>query len=166
VTSTLPGWLSTQEDLDALGNLAFGNGRPSQVSRPLAFLPTAALELDLCDPEQRCFGEYELLEQLGAGGMGVVYRARQRSLDREVAIKLLSAGPWASAEFVERFQREAQSAARLQHPNIVSIFEVGSHDELHYFSMSLVRGRSLAQHQAASGPFGPRETARLLLQCR
>jgi hypothetical protein len=93
------------------------------------------LELDLSDPAQRMFGGYELLELIGEGGMGVVYRARQIGLDREVAVKLLAAGPWASAEFVERFRREAQNAARMQHPNIVAIFEIGS-EEL-FFSMRL-----------------------------
>ena len=85
--------------------------------RHLAFLPTDALEIDLGDVAQRQFGDYELLEQIGEGGMGVVYRARQISLDREMAVKLLSAGPWASRDFVERFQREAQNAAfcRIEH---------------------------------------------------
>ena len=77
--------------------------------------------------------------------MGVVYRAHQASLDREVAVKLLAAGPWASREFVERFLREAQNAARMQHPNIVAIYEVGTAEELHFFSMRLVRGASLAR---------------------
>ena len=108
------------------------------------FLPPEALELDLDDPAQRAFGNYELLEKIGQGGMGVVYRARQNTLDREVALKLLAAGPWASEDFIARFRREAQSAARMEHPNIVTVFETGAHEDLHYFSMRLVRGRSLA----------------------
>src|SRR3546814_8499321 len=91
--------------------------------------------------------------------MGVVYRARQKSLEREVAVKLLAAGPWASADFIERFRIEAKSAARLQHPNIVPIFEIGSHEELNYYAMPLMRA-SLAQRLAASGPLPPADAAR------
>jgi WD40 repeat protein len=131
-------------------------------SRHLAFLPPEALELDLDDPQQREFGDYELCEKLGQGGMGVVYRARQKSLDREVAVKLLAAGPWASKQFVERFHREAQSAARMQHPNIVAIYEVGVRHELNYFSMALVRGESLAGRLARLGPLAPREAAAMM----
>ena len=130
--------------------------------RHLALLPPEALELDLGDAAQRHFGDYELLEKIGQGGMGVVYRARQCSLDREVALKLLAAGPWASNEFVERFKREAQSAARMQHPNIVAIYEIGSHDQLNFFSMRLVHGPSLAQVLVKHGPYAPIEAARLL----
>ncbi|HEY8010578.1 MAG TPA: WD40 repeat domain-containing serine/threonine-protein kinase [Rudaea sp.] len=133
----------------ALANLAFGSMSRTAITgasqgRNLAFLPNDALELDLTDPVQRQFGDYELLELIGEGGMGVVYRARQASLDRDVAVKLLAAGPWASREFVERFHREAQNAARMQHPNIVAIYEVGSAEELHFFSMRLIQGSSLA----------------------
>jgi eukaryotic-like serine/threonine-protein kinase len=116
----------------------------------------------LTDPEQCDFGDYELVEQLGQGGMGVVYRAWQRSLQREVALKLLSAGPWASPEFVVRFRREAQSAARMQHPNIVSIYEIGQHAELNFFSMALVRGRNLEQRLDETGPMPPRDAAQLV----
>lgn len=130
--------------------------------RHLALLAADALELDLSDPEQRRFGDYELLELLGEGGMGIVYRARQVGLDREVAIKLLAAGPWASREFVERFQREAQNAARMQHPNIVAIHEVGSVEELHFFSMQLVRGHSLAAAIGDEHGFEPRRAAQLM----
>jgi WD40 repeat protein len=159
-------WLALQ---NRLGDLALGSA-PSGMrasahltqSRHLAFLPPDALDLDLDDPTQRDFGEYELIEKLGQGGMGVVYRARQKALDREVAVKLLAAGPWASRDFIERFQREAQSAARMQHPNIVSIFEVGAHDELNYFSMQLVRGESLAALMSRAGPQDPRRAASLL----
>jgi hypothetical protein len=134
----------------------------SGAGKHLAFQPLELPELDLADPEQRDFDDYELLECLGRGGMGVVYRAMQRSLQREVAIKLLSAGPWASAEFVARFRREAQNAARLQHPNIVSIHEVGQYAELNFFSMALVRGRNLEQHVAASGTLSSHAAARLV----
>lgn len=77
-------------------------------------------------------------------------------------MKLLSAGPWASAEFIERFRREAQSAARLQHPNIVAIHEIGNRDDLNYFSMALVEGPNLAQCLARQGPMPPLQSARLV----
>lgn len=134
----------------------------SGAGKHLAFQPLELPELDLADPEQRDFGDYELLERLGRGGMGVVYRAMQRSLQREVAIKLLSAGPWASPEFIARFRREAQNAARLQHPNIVSIHEVGQYAELDFFSMALVRGRNLEQHVETFGTMSPHAAARLV----
>ena len=153
----------------ALASLVFGaSARHDPASGPGTAshhrpAPTSqVLELDLSDPEQREFGDYELVERLGAGGMGVVYRARQKSLDREVAVKLLSDGPWASAAFVERFRREARAAARLEHPNIVAIHEIGSRDELNYFSMALVRGPNLVQLLERDGPMPPREAARLM----
>ena len=99
--------------------------------------------LDLEDPQQREFGDYELLEEIGRGGMGVVYRARQCSLDRDVAIKFIAAG-FADSINVARFLGEARAAARLMHPNIVPVHEVGSIDSVHYFSMPLIKGRSLA----------------------
>lgn len=153
----------------ALAKLAFGS-RPQRrggsastgVASHLAFLPPESLEIDLDDPQQRTFGDYELLELIGQGGMGVVYRARQHSLDREVAVKLLSAGPWASVDFIARFQREAQSAARMQHPNIVPIHEIGAHEELNFFSMRLVHGGSLANLISQRGNLEPREAARIL----
>lgn len=147
-----------------LAKLAFGSGVEAAPggAKHLAFLPPEALELDLADPDQRDFGDYELVEQIGQGGMGVVYRAHQRSLDREVALKLLSAGPWASPEFIARFQREARSAARLQHPNIIAIHEIGCHADLSFFSMALVRGDSLAQRLERGGALPPLEAARLV----
>lgn len=118
----------------------------------LAFLPAESLELDLSDPDQRDFGDYELQERLGQGGMGVVYRAWQKSLQREVALKLLLAGPWALSAFIARFRHEARSAARLAHLNIVPIFEIGMFAEMNFFSMQLIRGQSLAQRIEADGP--------------
>lgn len=151
----------------ALAALVFGRASGSGAPEPtqlrhLALLPVDALELDLSNAAQRQFGEYELLELIGQGGMGVVYRARQASLDREVAIKLLAAGPWASRDFIERFQREARNAARMQHPNIVAIHDIGVAEELHFFSMRLVRGQSFAAALRDQGPFEPVRAARLM----
>ena len=153
------------ENARGLAALAFGSFSRSSgymQSRHLALLPAETLELDLNDPAQRQLGDYELLERLGEGGMGVVYRARQVSLDREVAMKLLSAGPWASKDFIARFEREAQNAARMQHPNIVTVYEVGSSEGVHWFSMRLVRGESLAAKLHRGERFSPKAVASLL----
>lgn len=93
----------------------------------------------------RRFGDYELQEEIGRGGMGVVWRARQLGLDRPVALKLILAGQLASTEEVGRFRRAAQTAARLDHPNIVAVFEVGEQAGQPYFSMQLIPGSSLDQ---------------------
>ncbi len=93
----------------------------------------------------RVFGNYQLIEQIGQGGMGVVYKARQGNLNRMVALKLMLSGPQATAAEVERFLREATAAATLQHPNVVAIHEVGQHEGQHYFSMDYIEGQNLAQ---------------------
>jgi eukaryotic-like serine/threonine-protein kinase len=90
-------------------------------------------------------GDYTLLEEVGRGGMGVVYKACQRRLGRVVAIKMILSGPSASPEEVKRLQNEARLAANLRHPNIVPIHEVNEHDGRHYFCMDFVRGTSLAE---------------------
>jgi tRNA A-37 threonylcarbamoyl transferase component Bud32 len=109
------------------------------------------------------FGAYELLEEIGRGGMGVVYKARQKELDRVVALKMILASHLASPEHVRRFRAEAKAAAQLQHDHIVRIHDVGEVHGQHYFSMEYVKGRSLAE-RIASGPMELEAAVRLLCQ--
>jgi Protein kinase domain len=94
------------------------------------------------------FGDYELLKVLGEGGMGIVYKARQLSLNRPVAFNMFKASRFPSADEVRRFQNESEAVARLDHPNIVPVFEVGQYEDQHYFSMKLIAGESLEKRSS------------------
>jgi WD40 repeat protein/tRNA A-37 threonylcarbamoyl transferase component Bud32 len=111
----------------------------------------------------RYFGDYELIEEIGRGGMGVVYKARQVSLNRIVALKMILAGELANDDDVRRFHAEAEAAAKLDHPGIVPVFEVGQHEGQHYFSMAYVEGESLFRRLAQGLP-PPREAAEVILK--
>ena len=109
----------------------------------------------------RYFGDYEIIREIARGGTGVVFEARQVSLDRTVALKMILAGQLADDNDVKRFYTEAEAAAKLDHPGIVPIFEVGQHEGQHYFSMGFVEGQSLSQ-RLTEGPLPAREAAELI----
>jgi serine/threonine protein kinase len=108
--------------------------------------------------------EYEILEELGRGGMAIVFHAREKQLDREVAIKVLPFSLAFDKEFVERFQREARTSARLEHPGIIPIYRVGKAGRVIYFVMKYLRGKPLSALLAARGALPPMEIRHILIQ--
>src|SRR4030095_6173830 len=141
------------DDCDSAGDVEANraNATPQSKRVPNAF--GAALLGEL--------GGYELLEEIGRGGQGVVFRARQKGLNRIVALKVISLGQWASKAYLTRFRREAEAAASLDHPGIVPIYEVGERDGSCYFSMKFVEGGQLDEVVRRT-PMSIRQAAELI----
>ncbi|MBA2482757.1 MAG: protein kinase [Planctomycetes bacterium] len=114
----------------------------------------------------KTFGGYQLVEKIGQGGMGVVYKGRQMSLDRVVAVKILNKALYDNQEFIKRFEREAKSIARINHPNIVAVYDFGqSADGLWYMVTELIEGSSLSRMIADKIMIDPKDLAPLMIQC-
>jgi serine/threonine-protein kinase len=146
-TAMLAGALAAPSDASSVATCDSAFSTSSKIHRP---------------PAPSDLPDFELGEELGRGGMGVVYRAWQKSLSREVAVKLILRGILASADELARFQAEATAAGRLQHPNIVPIYEVGSAGGQSFFAMQLIEGATLAD-RLANGPIAAHEAARLMI---
>ena len=119
-------------------------------------------ELDLVREQLK--DEYEILEELGRGGMAIVFKAREKQLERDVAIKVLPFSLAFDKEFVERFQREARTSAKLEHPSIIPIYRVGKSGRVIYFVMKFLRGKPLSSVLAARGTLPPAEIRQILVQ--
>src|ERR671915_1065002 len=138
-------------------------GLDLMATTPVHALATGALqETDLV--REALAAEYEIIEELGRGGMALVYRARDRHLEREVAIKVLPFSLAFDTEFVERFQREARTAAQLEHPSIIPIYRVGRSGRVIYFVMKFLRGSSLSHVLGERRKLMPPEIRRVVLE--
>ena len=162
-------WASSrQEDPFKTEQVDDSNQPPGKVDKTLQFEthvaqpPNQDRRLSVDDPKLvKYFGQYEILSEIARGGMGIVYRARQRNLNRVVALKMILSGAIAAPEDVKRFYIEAEAAASLEHPSIVPIYEIGEHEGQHFFSMAMVDGKSLAD-RVKSGPLSPQEAAEIM----
>ncbi len=125
---------------------------------------TAALRIVKAVPPPRRIPGYQLLGRLGAGAMATVYKARQLSLDRLVAVKILPKKFCQSHQFVERFYAEGRAAAKLNHPNIVAALDVGRHGDTHYFVMEYVEGHTVYEHLVKEGPYPEAEALAIGIQ--
>ena len=150
-------WLARYPDLaDELVAFLDQQDRLLRVTGPLRSIVegngVGSYPKEIDSPAVHVFGDYELIGEPTQGGMSVVYRALQRSLNRPVALKMLRGGTLADRDDVRRFRLEAEAVANLDHPNIVPIYEVGEHDGFRYFAMKLIEGGSLAQRLAEYRP--------------
>jgi eukaryotic-like serine/threonine-protein kinase len=146
------------DEMSTLPPLPSAAGPPADPDATAA-LPDSSTVLE--SAPSRLFGDYELLELIGRGGMGLVYKARQISLDRIVAVKMILGGRFAGEEDIARFYAEAQAAGKVDHPNIVTIYQVGECLGRHFFSMDYVEGTDLAR-LCADTPLDSRRAARYL----
>jgi serine/threonine-protein kinase len=178
-TDTTEGWPAatdagaTVEGPEQTDSAVAGSGMVSAPGSDTAPDPEATATLEPGSPESepavalpggtrvRYFGDYELVRELGRGGMGIVYKARQISLNRPVALKMLQAGFLATEDDLRRFQNEAEAVAMLDHPHIVPVLEVGQHQAQRYFSMKLIGGPSL-DRKVGEYTNDPKAAARLM----
>jgi serine/threonine-protein kinase len=163
VIAAHPEFAAEIRELWATAMIAEGIG--SFTGDPAEIVEVSAAMNEVATPG-RVVGDYELLEEIGRGGMGLVFRARQRSLNRIVALKMILSGSMASVIDTERFRAEAEAAAQLNHPHIVPVYEVGKHDGHPFFSMKFIEGTTLSR-KLTDGPLSPRDAAALLIPvCR
>ena len=170
---------------DFLASIKIGKQTAADLADTIAhMLPTVDIKSTVDDPESLCtisaeakidetsyigeIGDYQLIEQIGRGGMGVVYKAYQKNVGRTVALKVIAGGSLSSAEDIARFHDEASAAGRLSHPGIVAVYDAGEHEGTHYFSMAYIEGENLASYVGPGKPrLKPKEAARLMEEvCR
>ncbi|MBI3828745.1 MAG: serine/threonine protein kinase [Planctomycetes bacterium] len=149
-----PQELRPSEALKALKDLGLG-GAPASPSDTVIDVPSLL---------GRTLGQYRIKDKLGQGGMGIVFRAYDTHLDRDVALKVIFCGPLDDPKTAERFKREAQSLAKLNHPNLVHVHNVGSESAIHYFSMELMEGETLGERIRSKGPVNQEELVHLIGQ--